>query len=226
MSIYAVGDIHGCFTALVRIFNSLEIGKDDKAIFLGDYIDRGHNSKEVIEWMLEKSTNPNFIFLKGNHELMMLEARTNFARFSIWQWNGGHKVLDNYGIGDETDWVNKIPEAHWKFIESTKKYYTVGNFIFVHAALVPGVPLEQQHDDIVYWKHAEVPEMYSQNKIVVCGHTSRKNGQIANFGHTICVDTWACGGQWLTCLDVTTGNFLQANQKGELKKGKIEIGLD
>ena len=224
MAVYAIGDIHGCFTALKTIFDSLKIKEDDKVIFLGDYVDRGPQCRQLLEWLVEKSENKNFIFLRGNHEQMMMDARTDSAWLSCWLMNGGAKVLDSYDIGDDAEWFNKIPYWHWEFLKSTKKYFEFEKFIFVHAALDAGVSLQKQNENTLYWKHIEVPEMYDENKIVVCGHTSRKNGVIANFGHSICIDTWACGGQWLTCLDVTTGNFWQANQRGELQRGKIEVG--
>jgi serine/threonine protein phosphatase 1 len=81
--------------------------------------------------------------------------------------------------------------------------------------------LGAQTDEAVFWKKYEKPKAYAPGKVVICGHTSRKNGKIADFGHTICIDTYAYGGMWLSCLNVETKEFIQANDKGEVVTGKL-----
>ncbi|WP_299838552.1 hypothetical protein [uncultured Tenacibaculum sp.] len=73
-----------------------------------------------------------------------------------------------------------------------------------------------------FWKKYEKPIAYDLSKTVICGHTSRKDGKIADFGHTICIDTYAHGGKWLTCLNVETGEFLKTNNKGKIEKGQLK----
>ena len=218
MALFAIGDIHGCLTALKTIFHNQNIGINDQFIFLGDYVDRGPDSKGVIDWLIKNGKQYHFTFLKGNHEIMMLESRKSRQTLASWLGFGGHETLDSYGVADDVNWQNKIPNAHWEFMENCKHYHEAGSFIFVHGGLEPGKLLEQQSDHYLFWKKFITPEMYAPNKKVICGHTSRKNGKVADFGHTICIDTYAYGGQWLTCLNVETGEVLQANNKGEIRK--------
>ncbi|NND31199.1 MAG: serine/threonine protein phosphatase, partial [Saprospiraceae bacterium] len=109
----------------------------------------------------------------------------------------------------------------WDFMEKTLPYYRIDPYIFVHAGLEYDVPLENQDDNFLYWRKFFVPEPYAMDARVICGHTARKNGEIANFGHTICIDTYAYGGMWLTCLNVETKEFLKSNEMGEIEKGTL-----
>ncbi len=220
MAIYAIGDIHGCLIPLQTIFEQGLIRKDDKVIFLGDYIDRGPQSKEIIDWFLKNKNHYDFEFIRGNHEIMMLSARDNPHNLSAWLFNGGAATLDSYGIGDDPNWPEKVDQSHWLFLENTIPYYQYDKTIFVHAGLDNLKSLTKQNDDDLYWKKYETPTEYPNHK-VVCGHTSRKNGKIADFGHTICIDTYAYGGQWLTCLDVEKKTFIQSNNSGEIIRGSL-----
>lgn len=221
MAIYAIGDIHGCLTALKTIFQQNTIKLSDKIVFLGDYVDRGPNSKGVIDWLIENSKVYNFEFILGNHEIMMKSARLSQERLSEWLYFGGANTLDSYKIGDDINWANKVNPSHWKFIDACKPYVEIGNYIFVHAGLERHKTLATQNKFHLFWKKYETPEMYDRNKTVICGHTSRKNGKIADFKHTVCIDTYAYGGKWLTCLNVESGEFIKANNKGEVEKGKL-----
>ena len=219
-SIYAIGDIHGCLKALKSIFKNKIIKKNDTVVFLGDYIDRGPDSKGVINWLIKNKENYNFIFILGNHEIMMLAAKNSFEKLKEWLYFGGSETLDSYKIGDDYNCMNKIDNSHWEFIESCKAYHEIDNYIFVHAGLETGRKLEEQNKHHLFWKKYETAESFNSEKTVICGHTSRKNGEIANFGHTICIDTDAYGGKWLTCLNVESKDYIKANNKG-----KIELGI-
>lgn len=221
MAIYAVGDIHGSLKALLSIFSQERIKRDDTVIFLGDYVDRGPNSKGVLDWLIENKKNYNFKFILGNHDIMMSTAKNSPKQFMGWLCVGGSQTLDSYKIEDHSNWVDKIDNTHWDFINSCKPYYEIGNFIFVHAGLQVGIKLKRQDTYHLFWKKYEIPECYSPKKIVICGHTSRKNGEIADFGHTICIDTFAYGGKWLTCLNVKTKEYMKANNKGEIVIGVL-----
>ena len=123
----------------------------------------------------------------------------------------------SYGIKDDSEWQSRILAAHWEFMGNCKQYFEVGSHLFVHGGLESGRPLSQQSDHYLFWKKFETPVMYAADKRVICGHTSRKNGKVADFGHTICIDTYAYGGQWRTSLNVETNEILQANNVGEIK---------
>ncbi|CAG5079323.1 metallophosphoesterase [Parvicella tangerina] len=221
MALFAIGDIHGCLKALQSIFNQDFIKKGDTVIFLGDYIDKGPDSSGVLDWLIEHKTTYNFVFILGNHEIMMKAASSSSKHFIEWLQFGGNETLQSYGIDNKSDWVQNIKTSHWDFIDSCLPFYEVDDYIFVHAGLEKNKELGKQNKHHLFWKKFEQPEAFSDGKTVICGHTSRKNGKIANFGHTICIDTFAYGGMWLTCLNVRTKDFLQANNSGETKFGKL-----
>ncbi len=221
MAIFAVGDIHGSLKALKTIFKEKLIKSEDTVVFLGDYIDNGPDSKGVINWLLKNKTHFNFEFLIGNHEIMMLAAKDDPEKMIEWLEFGGKNTLDSYKIGKSPNFKNKIDPSHWNFLDSCLPYLEIENLIFVHAGLEKGKDLEEQNKFHLFWKKYKEPEIYDINKKVICGHTSRKNGQIADFGHTVCIDTFAYGGMWLTCLNVETGEYLKANNLGEIETGKL-----
>lgn len=223
MSVYAIGDIHGQLKPLKSIFEDGKFNDHDIFVFLGDYIDRGNDIKDVIDYLIKLSTQYKCYFVKGNHELMICQAKWNRNNLIQWLYNGGDKTLDSYSINDDPNWYKKIPKSHWDFIENTLPFYEKDNLIFVHAGLEPNVELKAQSKDYLYWKIVKNPVKYKEGRIVVCGHYAQFNGQITNYGHTIFIDTYLCGGQWLTCLNVESGEYIQANKDGEIRYGRIDI---
>ncbi|WP_432670125.1 metallophosphoesterase [Flavobacterium sp. SM2513] len=223
MAIYAIGDIHGSINALRTIFQQGLIIENDKVVFLGDYIDKGTSSKDVIDWLIKKSKVFDFEFILGNHEIMMTTAKYSPEIFVEWMHDyGGTFTLDSYNIHDYQNWMDKIDKTHWAFIDSCLPYLEIGAFIFVHAGLERNKSLSEQNSHDLFSKKFEEPVMYHPKKTLICGHTARKNGEIANFKHTICIDTYAHGGMWLTCLNVETGEFLKANNTGLIEKGRLK----
>ncbi|MGD1846781.1 MAG: metallophosphoesterase family protein [Salibacteraceae bacterium] len=221
MALYAIGDLHGSLTALKTLFHYQGFGAQDTLVFLGDYSDKGADTRGVIEFLLEQKQVLDLVFLKGNHDLMMAVARDHPERFEEWVFHGGQATLNSYGISKQTDWAKHIPENHWNFLETGLPYWEKDNFIFVHAGVQPDTPLAEQPSHILLWEKNFNPEPYAPNKTVICGHTARKNGQIANYGHTICIDTFAHGGQWLTCLEVTNGSYLQTSETSDFRWGSL-----
>lgn len=224
MATYAIGDIHGCLTALKTIFELGNFQPSDTIVCLGDYIDRGPDSKGVLDFLIGKQQAHQLVFIKGNHDIMMEAARNSTEHYRQWAWFGGTETLDSYNIGDDPDWVFSVPEAHWQLLGKALPYYAQGNRLFVHAGFEPGKPLTRQSLNALHWHKYQIPEQYEPNKLVICGHTSRKNGEIADFGHTICIDTCCYGGQWLTCLNTDTGEWMQAHDAGISRTGKLENG--
>lgn len=221
MSVFAIGDIHGCHAALKTVFKAAGIQPGDTVVFLGDYVSRGPDSAKVIRWILKKGADYQFITLRGNHEVMMLRARKGKKHFKEWLKYGGDTILESYGVAKEPGWEKQIPEEHWRFLKETGKYWQHKNVVFVHAGLKPGLALEEQKNHTLYWRKFKNPDEYAPGIQVICGHTSRKNGEIANFGHTICLDTYAYGGQWLSCMKLKTREFWQANQNKEMRQGQL-----
>lgn len=217
MRILAIGDIHGCLPALQSLDEHLQFSAADTVITLGDYIDRGPDSAGVINYLITLSQRTNLIPLRGNHEIMMLEARSNIRFLHPWLSNGGNTTLQSYRASS----FNDIPAEHWDFISNTLPYHELGNDFFVHANADPDLPLSQQSEDLLYWKHLNQPKPHSSGRRMICGHTSQKSGRILDLDHTVCIDTWAFGEGWLTCLNVKTGQYWQTRNNGELQTGHL-----
>jgi serine/threonine protein phosphatase 1 len=129
--IYAIGDIHGCFRAMKDLIeNKIQLTKADKLIFLGDYIDRGPDSKKVLDYIIELQNNHyDIITLRGNHESMFINAWYNESAVSKWIINGGSETLLSFG----TDKLKNIDSKYLHFLENLKFYYELDKYIFVHA---------------------------------------------------------------------------------------------
>ena len=218
--VLAIGDIHGCLTALQTLDRQVAFGADDLVITLGDCIDRGPDSKGVIDYLLELRKRTKLITLRGNHEVMMLSARSRgLDYFEAWLRSGGEQTMLSYGAAS----LENIPEAHWEFIESTRAIYETRTHFFVHANVSPHLPLGEQPDEVIYWERISTHEPpHCSGKIMVCGHTPQLSGKPLNLGHAVCIDTWVYGEGCLTCLDVTSGHYWQADQRGGQQGGRLE----
>ncbi|RYX83193.1 serine/threonine protein phosphatase [bacterium] len=215
--LFAIGDIHGCLTALDVLLESLQLRPQDQLVLLGDYIDRGPDSRGVIERLLELEREGEHIFLRGNHESWMMSGGINFSMFQSWLEVGGLETLASYGSQDISD----IPESHWLFIERTRLFYETDTHIFVHGASGQG-PLETTGEHWLLWSRIYNIEPHPSGKRVICGHTSQKNGRPLDRGFAVCIDTHAYGGNWLTALEVNSDEVFQANQRGETRSGTLK----
>jgi serine/threonine protein phosphatase 1 len=218
----AIGDIHGCFRALTTLSAYVPFKGDDLLITLGDYVNRGPNSSAVLDWLIAYQQRGKLIALRGNHELMMLDARHSDDAFDRWIENGGDATLASYSPFDDKGKLIDIPEEHWQFLEETQGLFETESHFFVHANVYPDLPLNEQPDFMLYWEKFDNPPLHESGKIMICGHTSQKSGVPISNGHAICIDTWACGKGWLTCLDVASGQYWQANQQGETRSDWLE----
>lgn len=226
MATYAIGDIHGCRTALVTLIEHLPLTAEDTLVFLGDYVDRGPDTKGVLECIENYSGPAELVTLRGNHEVMMLDARTDTERFFSWQHFGGEETLYSYGYRDGLNWQACIPDSHWSFLENTRPYYATETQIFVHASVTPKKALEEQEARALYWKKVSKPKAYSPKHLVICGHTTQYAGDIADFGHTVFIDTYAYGDQWLTGINADTLEYWQANELGDVENGSLRCDDD
>jgi serine/threonine protein phosphatase 1 len=216
MRVLAIGDIHGCSKALVALADTVKFRPDDRIVTLGDYVDRGPNSAAVLDWLIARSKTNELIPLRGNHEIMMLRARNDESQIKEWLANGGDKTLASYSPFDDEGKLADVPDEHWEFIENQcRDWYETESHFFVHANAYADMSLNEQPEFMLFWEQFENPSPHQSGKIMVCGHTPQKTGLPKNLGHAICVDTWAHGQGWLTCLDVTSGHYWQANQNGE-----------
>jgi len=212
-----MGDIHGCRISLETMLDALQPTNDDLIVTLGDYVDRGPDSRGVIDRLLELKKTHDYIHLMGNHEIQMiraLEAPHHMERF-LSGLCGGKDTLDNYGGS-----FKGIPEDHWEFITSAKLYHETDDHILVHAGIEADRPVDDQDTETYYYQRFYEAQPHISGKTVVCGHTIQ--GDLpTNLGHSICLDTCAYGNGWLTCLDTLTGTYWQTNEQGQQRQDNI-----
>lgn len=129
--IFAIGDIHGCFDSLKELVeNKIQLKNSDKLILLGDYIDRGDKSKEVVDYIIElQEKGFDIVPLMGNHEILLLDAFENQKNISKWIQNGGNETLKSFEITS----IKNIDPKYLKFFKELKYYYSWDDFLFVHA---------------------------------------------------------------------------------------------
>jgi serine/threonine protein phosphatase 1 len=219
----AIGDIHGCFRALITLEAFVPVRRDDVLITLGDYVDRGPDSCAVLDWLLHRHRQGSLIALRGNHEVMMLAARDDSEACERWLLCGGVATLASYSPFEDAGRFADIPDAHWDFLAGqTRPWFESARHFFVHANAYPDCPLDEQPDLMLYWETFNNPPPHESGKIMVCGHTPQKGGLPRSLGHAVCIDTGAYGSGWLTCLDVQSGRYWQANQRGQTRRGWLE----
>ena len=179
--LFAIGDIHGCPDELSAILKSIAPVAGDTVVFVGDYVDRGPSSREVIELALElERGDAECVFLKGNHEDMMLSflgMPGNYGESFL--FNGGIATLDSYGVHEEDleDAHARLPGAHLDFMNRLATSYLRPPYLFVHAGIMPTRQLEEQQAEDMLWIRQEF--IYNPHKIdatVVFGHTPMKGG--------------------------------------------------
>ncbi len=222
--LYAVGDIHGCaglLDTLLGMINADAGHTNRRLIFLGDYVDRGADSKAVIERLLTiRENEPGAIFLKGNHEEAILDFLAAPDRNEEWLHWGGDKTLESYGVADiwskppaslAAALADKIPGRHLDFLNALEVWRTLGDYVFVHAGFRPGVPLPDQKESDCLWIRGEFHNAAPEQRlreVVVHGHHPVKRPQ--DHGWRIAVDTGAVWSDVLTAvvLEGTTRRFI------------------
>jgi serine/threonine protein phosphatase 1 len=224
MRTLAIGDIHGCLNAFDLLLARVDLRADDRLIALGDYVDRGPDSRGVLDRLIRLYEAGQLTALRGNHDAMMLDARKSRGR-SLWLGVGGCETLASYGVAcPETFRITDIPERHWRFLEDDLlDWYEIDTHFFVHAGVYYDIPLAEQPEDVLLWEKLVFPLPHVSGKVMVCGHTKQPSGIPLNLGHAVCIDTGIYEPDgWLTCLDVRTGQYWQANQRGETLTSWLE----
>lgn len=219
MRILAIGDIHGCSIALRTLLDAVQPGSDDVLVTLGDYVDRGPDVKGVFETLISLEKTTQLKPLIGNHEILFLDALSQQLDVDAWFRVGGRETMLSYSGGDEAINWNQVPSAHVEFLSKRcLRYWETEQYMFVHANANSVYPLSEQSDDWLFWTRFDDSFPHVSGKTMICGHTAQKDGIPAVRPRAICIDTWAYGEGWLTCMDVTAGQFIQANQAGEIKR--------
>ncbi|WP_462318246.1 metallophosphoesterase family protein [Marinilabilia sp.] len=169
---YFIGDVHGCCRTLKKLVTEkIRPVKEDLLCFIGDYIDRGPDSKGVIDYILDlEEAGFQVITLRGNHEQMLLDSRGGRRNLLLWMMNGGDETLRSFGV----DAVEEIPARYMSFFEQTIMYVNAENFIAVHAGLDFGLDDPFSDDESMLWiRDFPVDHSFLGNKLLIHGHTPR-----------------------------------------------------
>ncbi len=219
--LYVVGDIHGRLDLLDRLIDAIrrdvdEYGNDCQTVTLGDYIDRGPNSRGVIERLLVNPFPGPYVALKGNHEVLLESFLADPAVGEHWRRLGGLETLHSYGVPVSGVMVGKayeeaaerlrvaIPAEHMSFLRSLKTSYSNDKYFLCHAGVRPGAPLERQNDEDLLWIRGEFLNSKKDfGKIVVHGHTPVEEPEV--LPNRINIDTGAFATGRLTCVVLDKG---------------------
>jgi len=217
--VYVIGDIHGRYDLLRRLRAQIVEDAEGAAVsrkvvvYLGDYVDRGDSSKQVIELLIAAPLDGfESVFLSGNHEAMMLGFLDDPSVGAMWLHNGGDATLFSYGVGIgsganaeqrmiamQAGLRAKLPDSHLAFLRALRPYHAEGDYLFVHAGIQPGVPVKEQTAEALFWIREEF--LYSREDhghCVVHGHTIVSEPEFRP--NRIGIDTGAFFTNTLTCL--------------------------
>jgi serine/threonine protein phosphatase 1 len=210
--IYAIGDVHGCLDRLAAVHEQIAEDLADRPVdisvlvHLGDYVDRGLDSAQVVDWLSGGAPVPvtQIVNLMGNHEDMMLQALpgTDKEANATWLANGGSDSLLSWEISRKVppaEWAARIPAELQTFLRELKISFRFGGYLFVHAGIRPAVPLDrQERHDMLWIREPFLSWKHSHDVIVVHGHTPRHEPDVRS--NRIGIDTGAVMGGVLTCL--------------------------
>lgn len=167
--LFAISDIHGCFKPFYElVVNTIKLSKSDELILMGDYIDRGAHSKEVIDFIMDlQKTGFNVTILIGNHELMLTDSYQNHELLPIWLMNNGMATLESFGITD----IREIDERYLEFFMGMEYYKIAGNIIFVHAGFddLAIDPFSNKHS-MVWESRSSYHNPLLSDKTIIHGH--------------------------------------------------------
>ncbi len=218
--VYAIGDIHGRLDLLRQLraqivddarrsaWTNPADARDNVVVYLGDYVDRGPDSCGVLDLLIDEPL-PGFrsVHLKGNHEEMLLACLRDPDRAaSQWLYNGGEQAVESYGVAPRGSpravrdaFAQCLPPRHLAFLEGLPLHHSEGDYLFVHAGIRPGVPLERQTpEDLLWIRTLFLASPADHGMVVVHGHTPVAEPEIRP--NRIGIDTWAFASGRLSCL--------------------------
>jgi serine/threonine protein phosphatase 1 len=205
--ILAVGDLHGRYDLLRRVFDEVLPGQPagTRLVFLGDYIDRGPDSRVILEALMAyQALRPETVLLMGNHERMLLDALEG-RQVELFLCNGGLETLHSFGLTMEA--MHHIPPVFLDFLRGLPLFHEDEHYIFVHAGLKPGLPLAgQQERDLLWIRDEFIHSQWDFGKTVVFGHTPFAEPLVKP--GLIGIDTGAGFGLRLTCLKLPEREFI------------------
>jgi serine/threonine protein phosphatase 1 len=207
---------------LVALLDEIDPRREDVIVTLGDYIDRGPDSRGVLDCLIALTARCTLVPLMGDHEELLLDSLTDLAARKRWLANGGGETLRSYGWspdGGRRGLAEWIPEDHRKFVAGCKPYYETATHIFMHAGFVPDLPMSDQPAQALRWRvtNPKKAAPHCSGKSAIVGHTAQFSGEVLNLKFLICIDTNCVRGGWLTALDVESGAIWQADRDGKLR---------
>ena len=210
---FAIGDIHGCALTLEKLLlHELQINRQDEIYFLGDYIDRGPRSREVVDLILQLHKE-NYVVhtLRGNHEQLFIDSETDFTRFGNWLGNGGRPTLESFDIIR----FSELSDEYKSFFNNTEFYFDTPGFIFVHAGFsFENEDIFEDREAMLWIRNMKVDKR-TGSKIIIHGHTPtplqkvRKHLSLIGETGSINIDTGCAlknvpGYGFLSALEVST----------------------
>lgn len=200
--VFAIGDVHGCASELKLLLNKLPIDSKTLVVFLGDYVDRGSQSREVIETLISLKKSVPMVTLMGNHESMFLDFLKDPAseQAAMFVYNGGSATLASYG---DNDGKYQVPDSHIEFLLGLDLYCEWKEYFFVHAG-VPEKPLKEMNAEdrqsFLWIRSPFLESGYHWEKMIVHGHTPVKEVEFTP--HRIGLDTGCVFNNKLTALEL------------------------
>jgi serine/threonine protein phosphatase 1 len=207
MSVFAIGDLHGCLDELDVLLETIDPAVDDTLVFLGDYVDRGPAVRPLVDRLLAlRAQAVETVFLRGNHEDMLLAyLGLGGQHGDVYLENGGGATLASYGVPPGThpsDARAYLPDHHVAFFRDCQLQYLAAPFLYVHAGIRPDVPLAHQREEDLLWIREEFfSQPHALPYTVVFGHTPTREARI-ELPYRIGLDTGVVYGNKLSCLDV------------------------
>ena len=211
--IFAIGDIHGCFSMLEELLDSIPLDPaEDRLVFIGDYIDRGPHARQVVDHIISlKEEYKKVTCLLGNHEEMFMDylERPDEDTRSMFYLNGGGETVRSYGRRDKQgDEQINLPARHRSFFKSLPLWYETGDYLFVHAGVRPGIELaKQSRKDLLWIRNEFIFSSHEFGKTVVFGHTPFSKPIME--ANKIGIDTGAVYGGHLTCIELPSRRLYQ-----------------
>lgn len=233
--VYAIGDVHGCFNAMIDLLKKIQEDRKQRPeekstiVFLGDLIDRGPASRQIIEFLIRFNPNwTNVVYLRGNHEEVMLDVLSgNVSAMRSWFEFGGKDCARSYGVDNfgqlhiNPDHImmalqRNVPKEHLTFLDSFSDAFQFGGYLLVHAGIKPKVAIEDQSSYDMRWIRSSFLEYKKPHPMkIVHGHSVVDEGP-ENHSNRIAVDTGAHKGRPLTavCLCAGTETFIESAPLG------------
>ena len=230
--LFAIGDIHGCVDELAAMMEAIAPRPGDTVVFVGDYIDRGPCSREVIDYLLNlRQGAAELVFLKGNHEDMLLSFLGFPGHYGeSFVFNGGAQTLASYGLREPAHSPaphsidGLLPAGHLDFIQSLRDLYLRPPYLFVHAGVVPSVPLDEQNvEDLLWIRNEFIFYPHQLGATVIFGHTPMRT-VMTDLPYKIGIDTGLVYGGKLSCIELNEGLLYQV-RRGSRQVKKTALAL-